>query len=148
MVDEELIRAFEAGEAPAGGFHHLQHVRVAWNYLRRHPLPDALARFAGGLRKFAAAQGSPGLYHETITVAYVLLINERLDQTSRETGWDDFAAAHPDLLQWKPSVLDQYYSHDTLWSDRARRVFVMPERAGRYWEVRRREVGGERREVT
>lgn len=127
MLDEDLVRAFETGQAPAEGFHHAQHVRVAWNYLRRHPLPEALGRFSAALRKFAVAQGAPNLYHETITVAYVLLINERLDQTGRDAAWEAFAASHPDLLQWKPSVLEQYYDSATLSSARARRVFVMPQ---------------------
>ena len=35
-MDDELIRCFEAGDVPAGGFHHEQHVRVAWNYVSRY----------------------------------------------------------------------------------------------------------------
>jgi hypothetical protein len=128
MTDEELIRDFEAGVEPAGGFHHAQHVRVAWWYLVRFQLPDALGRFTGQLKRFATARGSPGLYHETITVAFVLIINDRLDVTGRSAGWEEFARAHPDLLEWKPSVLDRYYHAETLASARAKRVFVMPDR--------------------
>jgi hypothetical protein len=127
MTDEQLMREFEAGRVPDGGFHHPEHVRVAWNYLRRHPLAEALARFSAGLRHFADAQGASGLYHETITVAYLLLINERLSR-SADLDWDAFAAEHPDLLAWKPSLLDRLYHPDTLSSDRARRVFLMPDR--------------------
>jgi hypothetical protein len=127
MTDEQLMHDFEAGRPPEGGFHHAQHVRVAWYYLRNHSLPDALARFCGGLKRFAEARGATGLYHETITVAYLLLINERLS-TSAELDWDRFASAHPDLLAWKPSVLERYYRPETLASDHARRVFVMPDR--------------------
>lgn len=127
MTDDELMADFEAGRVPEGGFHHREHIRVAWNYLRVHGLPGALARFCAGLRHFAAAQGVPGLYHETITVAYILLINERLS-ASRELAWDDFAAAYPELLAWKPSILDTLYEADTLTSERARQVFVMPDR--------------------
>lgn len=128
MTDEALMQAFEAGQVPAEGFHHVQHVRVAWNYLRVLPLPEALARFCAGLRQFAAAQGATGLYHETISVAFVLIINERMSRTGRDGSWSRFAEAHPDLLAWKPSVLDLYYTPDTLASPHARRVFVMPDR--------------------
>jgi hypothetical protein len=127
MTDDQLLADFEAGRAPDGGFHHREHVRVAWHYLRLHALPDALARFCTGLRRFAAAQGAPGLYHETITVAYMLLINERLS-ASRDLDWDAFAAAYPELLAWKPSILDRFYCAETLTSARARHVFVMPDR--------------------
>ena len=128
MTDDELMHVFEAGKAPEGGFHHEQHVRVAWNYLKAHPLPDALARFCSALKGFAQAQGAPNLYHETITVSFVLLINERLARDAAPASWHAFAAANPDLLSWKPSILDRYYTKDTLDSAHARRVFVMPDR--------------------
>jgi hypothetical protein len=128
MDDAELVRLFEAGEVPPDGFHHREHVRVAWWYLQRHPLPEALTRFSTALRLFAVAQNKPNLYHQTITTAYVLLINERLDATGRDLSWSDFADQNQDLLRWRPSVLDRYYFADTLMSDRARRIFVMPDR--------------------
>jgi hypothetical protein len=131
MDDGELVNAFEAGTAPEGGFHHAQHVRVAWYYLRHHPLPDALHRFQTRLRAFAVAQGKPNLYHETITMAYVLLINERLQEIgAAENDWEAFSERNADLLSWKPSILQRYYRDETLWSDRARRTFVMPDRLG------------------
>ena len=125
--DEELLAAFESGREPAGGFHHREHVRVAWLYLRQHPWPEALSRFSEGLKHFAAAQGKPGLYHETVTVAYVLIIHERMS-ADPSVSFDDFAAHHGDVLGWKPSVLDRYYEKTTLDSDRARHVFLMPDR--------------------
>jgi hypothetical protein len=127
MTDDELLRSFEAGEAPPDGFHHEQHVRVAWIYLQRLSLAEALGRFTAGLRHFAEKQGSPQLYHETITVAFVLLINQRL-RSDHDGPWEAFAARHPDLLRWKPSILDRYYRDETLWSERARQTFVMPDR--------------------
>jgi hypothetical protein len=128
MDDESLVRLFEAGQMPPNGFHHPDHVRVAWWYLTQHQLPEALSRFTTALRRFAVAQGKPQLFHETITTAYMLLINERLDGPSRGLTWDAFAAANQDLLSWRPSVLDRYYCAETLSSDRARRTFVMPDR--------------------
>lgn len=127
LDDEALLEGFENGTIPAGEFHHAEHVRVAWMYLRRYPVPDALARFIAALKRFAAAHGVPGLYHETITIAFVLVIAERLDQASH-LPWSEFAARNPDLLTWKPSVLATYYLDETLASERARRSFVMPDR--------------------
>ena len=127
MDDESLVRAFEAGEVPDGGFHHAEHVRVAWFYVRHHVLPEAIGRFSAGLRHFAERQNKPGLYHATITVAYVLLINERMAATP-DANWTDFARRNPDLLLWRPSILDRYYTPDTLSSPHARQTFVMPDR--------------------
>ncbi|HKI02633.1 MAG TPA: hypothetical protein VKK31_11695 [Thermoanaerobaculia bacterium] len=124
--DAEFLRGFEDGTLPSSAFHHRDHVRVAWLYLRRCPPLEALARFTEGLKRFAAANGHPGLYHETITWAYLFLIQERMAEGETFEG---FAARNPDLLAWKPSVLDRYYDRETLGSERARRVFVMPDRA-------------------
>jgi hypothetical protein len=126
--DDVLVLTFEAGRGPSGGFHHREHVRVAWYYLQRNALPEALVRFSTALRNFAAAQGKPGLYHETITTAYLLLINERLDGDARRLPWTAFADGNADLLSWNPSVLHRYYHAETLTSDRAKRTFLLPDR--------------------
>jgi hypothetical protein len=127
MDHQALVRAFEAGEDPPGGFHHAHHVFMAWWYLRAHPLGEALTRFSVALRRFATARGKPDLYHETITVAFMLVICDRLG-AAPDASWDAFAAANGDLFSWKPSVLDRYYRGETLWSERARAGFVMPDR--------------------
>ena len=128
MTDDELIACFEAGAVPPGGFHHREHVRVAWRYLCREPLGQALERFRAALRHFAEKQGAPGLYHETITTAYVLLIAERVQASGRDGSWESFAAANGDLFAWGPSILDRYYTPTTLASDAARATFVAPDR--------------------
>ena len=79
------------------------------------------------------AKDKPQLYHETITWAYLLLIGERIAR-HRVATWEAFAEQHSDLLTWKPSVLDRYYTTELLWSDLARKTFVMPDRvAGSSW---------------
>jgi hypothetical protein len=125
MDDDALVRAFEGCELAS--FRHADHVRVAWVYLQREPLLPALTRFTAAIRRFAAAKGAPERYHETITVAYLLLIAERIRQ---EPGlsWPEFAARNTDLLIWKPSVLSRYYTEKTLSSVRAREAFVLPDR--------------------
>jgi hypothetical protein len=127
MTDAEFLRSFEDCTLPNTAFHHRDHVRLGWLYLRQYPALEALARFTAGLKRFAAANGKPGLYHETITWAYLLLIHERMARSEAET-WEDFAERNPDLLVWSPSVLDRYYEKETLGSELARRVFVLPDR--------------------
>jgi hypothetical protein len=125
MNDQAFVDAFERCEIANEGFHHRDHVRLAWIYLRHQPPLDALARFVASLKRFAAAKGKPGLYHETITWAYLLLIHERM-QREVSDDFDTFASENPDLLVWKPSILDRYYNHETLDSELARRTFLMP----------------------
>ena len=126
--EQEFLEAFEGGRLPEGAFHHRDHVRLAWLYLRRLPPAAALARFSDGLRRFAASVGKSGLYHETITWAYLLLIRERMERGRPRQSWEEFARSNPDLLTWKPSILDVYYRSETLGSDLARKVFLLPDR--------------------
>jgi len=72
MTDEELIAQFESGSLLADGFHHADHVRVAFAYLGQYPLLQALEKFSTALRRFAASQGKPNLYNETIHVGIPL----------------------------------------------------------------------------
>jgi hypothetical protein len=128
-VDEQtFIREFESCALPEGSFRHQDHVRLAWLYLRQDSVLAALARFSEGLKRFAAAKGKAGLYHETITWAYILLINERMQRTEREATWEEFVAANPDLFDWKNSILKLYYREETLKSDLARKAFLLPDR--------------------
>jgi hypothetical protein len=135
MTDAQLVAAFESTDLPAEQFTHTNHVRVAWWYLRQSSLPEALLRFSTALRRFAEAKGASGKYHETITVAYMLIIAERL-AGERNGSWKQFAAENPDLLVRSPSPLAVFYSSETLTSERARRTFVMPDRVAKALHVR------------
>jgi hypothetical protein len=124
--DAELLDGFVTATLPADQFHHGQHVRVAWLFVRAHGMPAALAEFTGAIKRFAEAKGAHGLYHETITWAFLLIIAERLARRPATT-WDEFAADNADLLSWQPSILDRYYSKELLGSALARATFLMPD---------------------
>lgn len=125
----ELLARFEDTTLPNERFHHADHVRVAWEYLERHPPLAALDRFASALRRYATAHGAAEKYHETITVAYLFLIAERRARLGAGHSWEEFAAANADVLRSKGGVLERYYRAETLASDLARRVFVLPDAA-------------------
>lgn len=129
MSEAEFIEAFESCTLPAAQFRHADHVRLAWLYLRDKPAGAALEAFCTGLKRFATANGKPGLYHETITWAYLLLIRERRERMACNHSWEEFCSANADLLSWKDSILKRYYREATLKSELARRVFVLPDRA-------------------
>ena len=92
---------------------------------------------ATSLRRFAAHHGKHGLYHETITAAFLALIHQRMAEDLGELGekialagaqaldWERFAASHPDLFA--SDLLARYYSKDILRSDLARHCFVLPK---------------------
>lgn len=125
--ERRLLRDFRAGRPPEGGLPHAQHVRLARLYLLEEPPDVAVPRYCRDLRRFAAALGAPEKYHETITRAFLLLVAERMARTGPGDRFEEFAARHPDLLAWRPSVLERYYRPETLASAFARRHFVLPD---------------------
>jgi hypothetical protein len=128
MTDDELVAAFENGTLPQESFHHADHVKIAFLLVERYPPLEAIRHFSAGLARLATAYGKTNLYHETITWAYLLLIRERLARSGAGQSWTDFAAGNADLLNWKDSVLKNYYQDETLRSEFARVTFVFPDR--------------------
>jgi hypothetical protein len=126
MSNRELIQRFESNSL-AEEFHHADHVRMAFAYLSEYPTLEAVGKFSSALKAFAAAQGKPNLYHETITFAYCFLIRERITRKAIES-WNEFEQRNADLLVSKDEILSRYYELSTLQSDLARNTFVLPDK--------------------
>jgi hypothetical protein len=124
MTDEEFLTALERCELAAESFTHAAHVRAGYLYLRAGGFDAALGRMRGAVRRFAAHVGKPDKYHETITVAYLALIHQRLRERGDGAGWAGFGAQNPDLFE--PELLLRYYRRSELESNLARQVFVLP----------------------
>ena len=103
--------------------------RVAYLMLERYPFGEAVARVSVGLRQLATAHGAPEKYHETVTLAFMVLINERrAESADGAEGWEAFIAGNPDLMDGR--LLSRYYRPETLRSERARQTFVLEPLAG------------------
>lgn len=126
--DADFIHAFENLILPEPAFRHADHVRLGFLYLRRWGFAEALGRFTLALKRFAAFHGAPGKYHETITVAFLALINQHVDEDDCGGDWAAFRRSHPELMD--KTLLERFYPAELLASPRARRVFVLNPLAG------------------
>jgi hypothetical protein len=124
MTDEEFIAALESCQLSASQFNHAAHVRAGYLYLRRLPFAHALSHLSTSICRFAQSIGKPALYHETITVAFMALIQERLYQHGDGGGWEGFAQSNSDLL--RKDALLRLYPQTVLDSAEARARFVLP----------------------
>jgi hypothetical protein len=130
-ADREFLARFAACELPKEDFHHAEHVRLAWLLLAEAPLLSALLRFRSLLKAYAAHQGVPGLYNETITCFYMLLIGERMESMGADTGWEEFRAAEPELFSYPKALLERYYPGGGAFSPVAKQSFLLPESTAR-----------------
>jgi len=126
MSDNDFLSALEACRIDPAAFNHAAHLRAGFLYLQRHDFAEALGCMSRTIRGFAASIGKDGLYHETITTAFMTLINERLATEPNGIAWAEFASRHTDLFDG--TALSQHYSRERLASPLARSVFLLPDR--------------------
>ena len=84
LSDEEFLRAFHSCQLKTSEFRHADHLRLAWLHLQREPLEEALANVRTAIQKFAEHHGVTGLYHETVTQAWVRLLATHREATFAE----------------------------------------------------------------
>ena len=128
MSDDEFLEAFRAVRISADDFGHADHVRLAWIILERtDDFWDAVGEFRTLLLRFVDHLDEREKYHETVTVAYMALVNERRLRAEAPDTWDAFARAHEDLLRWHDGPLWRYYDPSMLLDPVAKEHFVLPE---------------------
>jgi hypothetical protein len=87
---------------------------------------EAFIRALETCRLPAAEFGHAGRYHETMTVAYVALVQRYLHERGDPGSFHDFARGAPELFE--RDVLLKHYDRAELESDLARRIFLLPPR--------------------
>jgi hypothetical protein len=129
MDDEIFLQQFETCVLPQTQFHHREHLKVAYIYLRRHGLADALKKVRTGINAINIAHRVPDApdrgYHETITQAWVRLVDMTLSEYGPAETADSFLDQHPQLLEKK--ALRLFYSKEVMMSARAKKEFVEPD---------------------
>jgi len=121
--DAQFLAALEDCTLSPDCFDHAAHVRAGYLYLRRAPFPQATATMCATIARYARALGKPERYHETITVAFMALINAQLRQQGDDGGWEPFRARNPQLL--RSDALLAYYPRAVLESRAARSCFTL-----------------------
>ena len=118
----ELAR-FVRGELDPRAFPHREHVRMAFEMLRRHSFVETALHYSQALRTMTEKIGKPEVFHQTLTIAFLSLIAERL-HTGGAQDFESFAAANPDLMD--KSAVARCYPPERLALDAARRTFILP----------------------
>src|SRR5690349_24388876 len=95
--DEEFLRTFEDLSFPVDQFHHREHIRVAWLYLRSSDATRAAERMTAGILRFANHHGATRKYHHTLTLAWMRLVAAALVETLEGHDFARFLAVHPEL---------------------------------------------------
>jgi hypothetical protein len=131
MTDAELIDAFESCLIPLESWKHRTHLRVAWIYLDRHGLDGAIERMRVGIPKLNAANaiidGIDMGYHDTVTVAWLKIIEATRRAYGLEADSETFLDSHTQLHS--KVLLRLFYSRERIMSAEAKVRFIEPDLA-------------------
>lgn len=97
---------------------------MAFEMLRRHDFVESALYYSRALRALTAKAGVPAKFHQTVTVAFLSLVAERM-HAQEQCDFETFARANPDLLD--KAALGRFYSAERLSSEAARATFLLPQ---------------------
>lgn len=131
MSDDEFLARLLDCTLPFDQWTHRAHLKTAYLLLRRHPLPEAIGRMRGAIQAYNRAnevpEGQHSGYHETMTQAWVRLLDVALREFGSAETADAFFDQQPQLANKR--VLLFFYSRDRIMSWEAKQSFVTPDLA-------------------
>ena len=127
--DEAFLKSFEDCTLPFAEWRHRAHIKVAYLYLRELPFAEALEKARTNIKRYNAATNTPETlergYHETMTVAWMRLVDFTLREYGPSASAEEFLEAQEHLLNRK--ALRFFYTRNTLISWKAKAEFVEPD---------------------
>lgn len=129
MDDAEFLARFEDCTLPFDLWTHRAHIRIAYLYLRRHPLEETTARMRAGVQAYNAANNVPeGVhmgYHETLTCAWMRVVDAMIRVHGPGASSEDFCEQQPYLLN--RLLLRLFYNRATIMAPEAKTRFIEPD---------------------
>ena len=127
LSDDVFVQAFEACQLDPAKFHHADHIRLAWLYVRRHGACGAEVKLLDGIRKFAWHADAPGKFIHTTTIAWTRLVAAAQQNGPTVNNFSEWIQLHPQLLD--RNLLARYYSPGRLETPEARSGWIEPDLA-------------------
>lgn len=97
LLEDPLVRDFEAATLEPAKFRHRQHLYVAWCLLSALPFEEALERYVGGLKKLTTTLGVPEKFQAAMTRSYLVLLDEAM-RRDPHLDFDALLAKNPSLF--------------------------------------------------
>jgi hypothetical protein len=130
---EQLLAGFQSCRLPRDAWTHLAHLRVGAWHVHHLGAETALATLRAGIRRLNDSHGTVNSahsgYHETITAAYVRLIDLFLATFAAGVPFDERLAALVASPLGDRSILLGYWSRVRLMSPEARTEWLAPDLA-------------------
>jgi hypothetical protein len=126
---DAFIAAFEGCTLPKEEWTHGAHLLTGACYVHALGEPEAIERMRLCVRRYNESVGGKNSdtsgYHETITVAWIKLLNSLLER-SKPIARATFAALAVEHFREQKNIFRRYYDFDLVASTEARRSWVAP----------------------
>jgi hypothetical protein len=126
---DAFLAAFEDGTLPKSRWTHSAHLFTGACYVHAHGAATATDLMRERIKRYNLAVGGQNTptsgYHETITVAWIKLL-DRLHRDSAPTARAEFAALAVERFSNARDIFRQYYDYDLVASTEARMSWVPP----------------------
>ncbi len=124
----DVVRRFENGTIPRDCWKHAEHLTVAFYYVSQNDLETATSKMRGGifnlLESFGIDLSKEMPYHETLTCFWM----KTIEGFTRSNENSSFVEVCNNLIEQCDKDLPlKFYSHELLFSDKARTEFVTPD---------------------
>ena len=121
----DIIEKFEACKIERGTWGHPEHLILAYHYVSNNDFETALNKMRDGifkiLKSFEIDLTKEMPYHETLTVFWMKTV---YDFAKDKKGYSLVTLVNELIETFDKNYPSKYYSHDLLFSDRAREEFV------------------------
>jgi hypothetical protein len=123
---EAVVSGFESCRLSKEDFSHYSHLSVAVWYLFQSSFDEAANSMRAGLLRFIDHHGiRRQKYHETLTIFWLKVVRARMDELKQLNLVELTNAIIRDLGNTR--LVFEYYSHEHLMSDEARKRWVEPD---------------------
>lgn len=124
---EAVVKGFESCATPKEEFKHSSHLTVAVWYLSRFTQEEALQKIRFGLFRFLDHHGvGREKYNETLTIFWIKLVQNNLDQMGAETSLVEKVNRVLKRLG-DPRAVFKHYSEESLQSAKAKQAWIEPD---------------------
>lgn len=104
-------------------FHHKEHVQVTYTLLVDNDIKSTYSLIKKGILDILNYVGvDTSKYHETMTYAWVLIVNYFMNETNGCKSFEEFISLNPKLLN--KEILYRHYSKELINSDKSKKEIL------------------------
>ena len=126
LTDLEFSNAFKNATLDPKLFNHEAHLRLAWIYIDRDGIEEAITQVCSQITNYATSLGAANKYNETVTIAAVRAVYH-FYLKSKSDNFRDFIEEFPRLKNNFKDLLAQHYGIDIFNSEVAKCSFLEPD---------------------